>query len=340
MFEPKRQSFARGRGRGFTLVELLVVIAIIGILVALLLPAVQAAREAARRMQCKNHLKQIGLAVNSHIEAQKFFPTAGWGYRWIGDPDRGFGKSQPGNWMYVLLPFIEESALASTGQGFDPDTKETVLAEVGQRSTIDSFNCPTRRPAQLRAFWDWDPWANANSQIIRDTARGDYAAAGNMLVEEEEGTLDIGPDEYDAGYHQGEEPEGHEWLNTKFLNGVCLQRGGLTIGKVTDGTSNTYFGGEKYLQVEDYESGMSWGDDASYFTGLDHDCVRWAQESPRQDQSGAMLPELFGSAHQSGFHVVMCDGSVHSISYGIDLEIHRLLTNRKDGLPVDLNSIN
>ena len=97
------------KSSGFTLVELLVVIAIIGILVALLLPAVQAAREAARRTQCKNHLKQLGIASQLHVDTHKFFPSGGWGDWWVGCPDMGCGKNQPGTWTYQLLSYIEES---------------------------------------------------------------------------------------------------------------------------------------------------------------------------------------------------------------------------------------
>ena len=100
---------ARRLARAFTLVELLVVIAIIGILVVLLLPAIQAAREAARRSECQNHLKQIGIACQLHVDAFGHLPTGGWGDWWVGCPDMGHAERQPGGWPYQLLSFIEET---------------------------------------------------------------------------------------------------------------------------------------------------------------------------------------------------------------------------------------
>ena len=81
------------RERGFTLVELLVVIAIIGILIALLLPAVQAAREAARRVQCANQIRQLATGSLLHLDSQGHLPCGGWKWTWVGDPDRGFGSA-------------------------------------------------------------------------------------------------------------------------------------------------------------------------------------------------------------------------------------------------------
>ena len=106
---------------GFTLVELLVVIAIIGVLVALLLPAVQAARESARRTQCVNQLKELTLGGMNHEGSMKPFPTGGWGFNWVGDADRGYGDKQPGGWIYNVLPFIEQKAKHDMPRDGQPD---------------------------------------------------------------------------------------------------------------------------------------------------------------------------------------------------------------------------
>src|SRR6476646_4389051 len=136
--------------RAFTLVELLVVIAIIGILVALLLPAVQAAREASRRTQCKNHLKQLGIAANLFVDTYKFFPSSGWGDWWVGCPDQGMGPHQPGSWAYQLLGFIEETNRAGMGRGFNCDKSPASLAAIGEMvaTSVPVFYCPSRRAAQ------------------------------------------------------------------------------------------------------------------------------------------------------------------------------------------------
>jgi prepilin-type N-terminal cleavage/methylation domain-containing protein len=146
--------------RGFTLVELLVVIAIIGVLVALLLPAVQAAREAARRMQCQNNLKQIGLAMHNHHDTLGYFPGGG------SDGPNGTccnSTERTGwSWAFQLTPYIEQTAVYN-------HTDNSVVS----LSVISGFYCPTRRaPAKYGSSAKNDYAGNGGSTIGNAGADG------------------------------------------------------------------------------------------------------------------------------------------------------------------------
>jgi type II secretory pathway pseudopilin PulG len=132
-----------------TLVEVLVVIAIIGVLIGLLLPAVQSARESARRSTCQSNLKQMGLGSQVHEQAYGFLPTGGWGWRWVGDPDRGFDKRQTGGWAFNLLPFVEQQAVRDLGRGLQDPAAKADQAAIRLSTPLPIFNCPSRRPATL-----------------------------------------------------------------------------------------------------------------------------------------------------------------------------------------------
>jgi prepilin-type N-terminal cleavage/methylation domain-containing protein len=144
----RKSEMGRRPWHGFTLVELLVVITIIGILIALLLPAVQAAREAARRVQCTNHLKQISLGQLGHEQHFGFFPSGGWSWEWSGDPDRSSGRDQPGNWLFAILPYIEQQDLHDLGMDGQRDALTATQldgAAARAQQVLTIVNCPTRR---------------------------------------------------------------------------------------------------------------------------------------------------------------------------------------------------
>ena len=133
---------------GFTLIELLVVISIIGMLVSLTLPAVNSAREAARRVQCTNNLKQLGLAIQSHETAQSKYPSGGWGFQWFPDGDRGGGKKQPGGWTYSVLPYMEQIQHYEHIQGKSGTAKQEALVTL-LTTPVPLFNCISRRSMGL-----------------------------------------------------------------------------------------------------------------------------------------------------------------------------------------------
>ncbi len=323
---------------GFTLVELLTVITIIGILISLLLPAVQSAREAARRMQCSNNLKQIGLGCLQHEAAQGFFPTGGWGYRWIGDADRGAGRHQPGGWIYSILPYIEQEAVYMLPADGDPihlTAKQMAGAAVLQRTPIALMNCPTRRqavpyPYALDAMFKPVNSDDPNPMVV---ALSDYAGNGGDGADGT-GTTGSSPD-VAALTASDNDP----LFTSPFdkSTGVIYYRSQIQPAQIYDGSSNTYLVGERYLNPDHYVDGKDPGDDATMYQGAGGDVMRWTDSTklPLQDQAGSMQTERFGSAHTDGFNMVFCDGSVHSIGYTIAPTAHAYLGNRKDGQTTD-----
>jgi len=313
---------------GFSLVELLVVMSIISVLIGLLLPAVQAAREASRRAQCINNLHQIGLAVLHHESAHQYFPTSGWGWRWVGDPDRGTDENQPGGWIYNILPYLEQQAVHDLGMGKDANAKLEMATRM-QETVVPGLNCPTRRPSEQFQRQPDRFVYNCASQPETE-ARSDYAInAGDLRI-----VMGEGPRSYDD--------KDYKWPDMSKMTGVSYLRSKVRSADIKDGASNTYLVGEKWVSPERYFDGKSYGDDNSIYQGAAHDICRWVAIKPGQPwpplpdntdakDSDDRLSARFGSCHPGLWNVALCDGSVHTLSLGIDPETHRRLGCRNDG---------
>ncbi|MDZ7615475.1 MAG: DUF1559 domain-containing protein [Patescibacteria group bacterium] len=327
----------RPNPRAFTLVELLVVITIIGILIGLLLPAVQSAREAARRLQCSNNLKQLALASLTHEAAHGFFPSNGWGHYWGGDPDCGAGPRQPGGWIYNLLPYIEQQSLHQLGVG-GTDAQKKDAAAVVFSTPLAMFNCPTRRKAE--AFTCAGSFTVHNAGATPKAARTDYAAnLGDSQL-----TSHSGPPEgtSTATDYKGSWPS---WQAAR--TGISYLRSQVAMGEIRDGSSNVYLIGEKYLNPFHYFSAGCTGDNRGMYQGEDYDNSRWSGDGtgsineslrPRRDTEGETNYFRFGSAHSGAMNMAFCDGSVRSISYSIDVNTHRVLGHRRSGQVVSTAS--
>jgi prepilin-type N-terminal cleavage/methylation domain-containing protein/prepilin-type processing-associated H-X9-DG protein len=354
--------------RGFTLVELLVVIAIIGMLVALLLPAVQAAREASRRTQCGNHLRQIGLATQNHESALGVFPTGGAGvhprienYVINGKP---LGTEKQGlGWAYQILPYLEQASV-----------KWLITQEELQAVSIPVYICPSRRSPS--------PVSSASLGGKR-VALIDYAAAQPCTEGCPSGSpgcsnttprynprdaAPITPEGYETnwpsvwgGVNNAFRLQEHfqvydgvivrsRWRRNdpllthgapgggEFLNGVPKP---VSMSQISDGANNTLLLAEKYVRVDSYEGG-GLSDDQGWSEGWDTDVIRSTCFPPLSDGDGfqfqALGPEdifgpekdivYFGSAHTSGFNGLFADGSVHSLNYDIDVVILNSLATR------------
>lgn len=316
----------------FTLVELLVVIAIIGILVALLLPAVQAAREAARRTHCQNNLRQIGLGILNFEDAYKHFPTGGT------EPwhDEGGAESIHGKgygWMVQILPFVEDAALQNISKGYGAGDQHR--DRIVRATPIPLYFCPSRRQNVVRVV------GQSAEGCGQGCALNDYAGATP------DNDLNVTPPGRQAPAPYG------DWFWQGVTHGNVETRAGqgdfqgvivrtimnepATMGKIVDGTSKTIAVGEKAVYTTLYDAG-DWHDDIGWTDGWDPDIMRYTGYPPVADMPqgapgnpGGELGYYFGSAHSAGIHAVFADGHVQSIEYGIDLYAFNLMGHRNDG---------
>jgi prepilin-type processing-associated H-X9-DG protein len=352
----------------FTLVELLVIIAVIGGLIALLLPAVQSAREAARQMTCKNHLKQLALGWHLHTSAHGIFPSGGWEgsdgfssiFSFTGDPDRGFGKSQPGTWTFSILPYIEQQALHDAGRGRGSRNAIDAAGYLTRFTTsVASFVCPTRRrDGVMRIQYEIDDVhrpANIDprdwSNFVLDRVSVHDFAANRGGISSDPGEGGKIPRNYEEA-----DSLGFIWQLRTLSPGICYMRSELRAGDIEDGMSQTYMIGERGMRPEQYDSLNS---SQGYYLAADgrdpyshgrvgpfvdvswspDDLINAVNAFPPVPDSEDSWPLQFGSAHPSHWNVAFCDGSVRSLSFEIDLTTHIRLGYRDDGVAVDMSKL-
>ena len=318
---------------GFTVIELLVVIALIAVLIALLLPAVQGAREAARRISCQNHLKQIGLAVYNFSDTYSTLPTSG-NNGTISHPNSGgSGSSTPffqqAGLFYQILPYLEQQAAY---QGTDSE----VMGQV-----VPAYYCPTRRAAVKRD--------NGSGLLI---ALNDYAVP---LWKNSTAGAGLGGSS-GACWNMWKDTQGDD-VNHPFYRNTMFVRGGkrntaFPAGRwsdVTDGKSMVIMVAEKFVDPSRYQPVAIPNDppqgawptlsfsDMGYFNGWNWSTVRCSMYGPIRDQPYGSIAywQMFGSAHQQGINVLMADGSVRMMGYSISNALFQLLCRKDDGVVFD-----
>ncbi len=337
-----RSPACRGK-RGFTLVELLVVIAIIGVLVALLLPAVQAAREAARRSQCTNNLRQLGLALQNYHSANKRFPPGNLGHRRpnnltkqrsINDPTaRGFIPFTPN--VVFMLPYLEEgNRFALYDRSIDWDRQELGVLEA-IRGPLPTYQCPSSE-GQIMSATLGGP---VGSMTFQDH-KGSYGTCWgsfNFIDQFDQSTL--GPARTNENPFGNKEATEHYWA--AFGIGY-----GARIAEMTDGTSNSIAMME-IIQSPSEEGavdrrGRIW----NHVAGTYQVSTQLPPNSQERDKSACVhLPELelpcdstgienimhlgSRSEHSAGVNIVMCDASAQFISEDIDLIVWKGLSTIK-----------
>ncbi|MEW4452999.1 DUF1559 domain-containing protein [Bremerella sp. JC817] len=299
---------------GFTLVELLVVIAIIGVLIALLLPAVQAAREAARRMQCSNHLKQLGLALHNYHDTYRAFPPG------------GYKAANQLSWHTRILSFIEQQAIEDQinwkAQGY-PANKPVSLDIVPPM-----FHCPSNVSDKQRGVWSSGQVSGQNTYTQHYNG-----VAGPVGQNPQTGTnypLLIG-----SAYHSG--CTGSSERRGMATGGVLYVDSNVRFGDITDGTSNTLVIGERFEGETSWVAGTSnsigWPCDAAAFKNLEYS-INFC--GPNESCSSYANSRPFSSNHPGGAQFALGDGSISFLPETTDFDVLLSLASRSGNEPVSL----
>lgn len=330
------------RRRGVTMVEALVVLSVVAFAVSLMGPLIVDSVRKSRQTQCANNLREIGLAWSEHEQAQNFLPSSGWGWRWVGDPDRGFGRKQPGGWAYDVARFSAYSHIIEEGMGRDTDEERGAAMLKAVSTPMPLFYCPGRRPVSTYPVIRNGDLANNLRECKAPTChvtRSDYQAnSGNVLAGETGGPVG------DRSFSDIPSPY------TSNHTGVTHHVSEIRLAQVQDGLSKTICVGEKYLMPDAYTTGSTPGDDQSAFSGIDRELNGYTATTtrprislpdserlvisellPRRDRPGLSLNWTFGSSHQAGFNVVNCDTSVKFLSYDINHVVFWRMGGRADG---------
>jgi len=315
--------------RAFTLVELLVVITIIGILIALLLPAVQAAREAARRMQCQNNLKQIGLAAHNFEQTNGQLPP---GRVFTGNYVSEFGLT----WAAFLLPYLESEGQYAL---FDFTKRYHDQTAAARTSAPSVYYCPSRRPAGMISI--------QGDSVLNDCTTpppSQYPGATSDYC----GSCSRDPDTcafYTSALYMTGGGAG-VIISVRAREGAVDQRqfNGVAINLIKDGLSSTLLFGEKHVHVDhlgyNYANGYFIGDGATY--NADNPCVFTRVGGPGYGMARATNEYTtyapFGSAHPGVCQFVFCDGSVQALHVSIADTILGQLVARDAGVAIPANA--
>lgn len=341
----------RQKRRGFTLVELLVVIAIIGILIALLLPAVQAAREAARRSQCTNSMKQIALAMHNYHDAFKCLPSGfitDFEYSWRNplyiDPTDGgtyaatcaSGDAGIWGWGALLLPFIEQAPLhdlLGIGQGVDLNENLLVAGSeqyIALQTPLSGFRCASDSGPQLNNHEGSDSGNDPDNYNNHVTSGADgvlpapdeipIATSNYIMVANgfDSTTPAVLPKHYDD--HANCVAIGG---CNDYPHGVGMSCGDIAFRDITDGTSNTFCIGERCWMINGLELGAA--NALGFSSNTAHQSTSYATKSGARAVLGILYNGInstlydhdcrsFASVHPGGAQFGFCDGSVHFIS--------------------------